>query len=81
MDHSNQPIGVRPDAGHKTPAAAAQGQKTVAMEFPKPVTLTLGYGDSVFYPAGVHPVPVDLADHWFLKAHGARPFFDATVKH
>jgi hypothetical protein len=69
--HANQPIGVRTDDGRKTPAEAAAGQKTLTMVFPQDVHLTIGPNHTVYYPAGAHEVPEDLAEHWYLKACGA----------
>jgi hypothetical protein len=57
-----------------TPEEAAKGHNTVTMVFDVPVLLTLGTNQKVHYPKGVHEVPVEHADHWYLKAHGARQY-------
>lgn len=54
-----------------SPEDFAQGRETVLMEFDKPVRFTIAYQDCVLFPAGVHPVPREWSDHWYLKAHGA----------
>jgi len=54
------------------PEQAAKGERTVLMIFDTPVHLTVEANKSIFYPKGVHPVPARYADHWYLKAHGAR---------
>ena len=50
---------------------AATAEKTVTMQFPAPIALTISYGSTVTYPAGTHQVPEVLSTHWYLKAHGA----------
>ena len=54
------------------PEQIIDAQETVSMEFPQPCKLTLDSGHTVLYPAGVHEVPVQLADHFYLKAHGVK---------
>ena len=54
-----------------TPAELAANQKTVTMDFPRPVELTLTHGETVHFPAGKHEVPEILASHWYLAANGA----------
>jgi len=61
-------------AAPKTPDQAAKGHKTTTMVFDKGVHLTVDTNDSVFFPAGTHEVPNHLVGHWYLKAHGARPY-------
>lgn len=58
-----------------TPAEVAEGHSTITMQFPNPVHLTIATNTSVYYPAGVHEVPDHLADHWYLKAHGAQRYY------
>jgi hypothetical protein len=58
----------------KTPAEAAKGCRTITMEFPTKVHLTIATNHTVFYPVGTHEVPEHLASHWYLKANGARPY-------
>jgi hypothetical protein len=43
--------------------------KTVTMVFPKPVTLTLSDQTQVRFKEGPQEVPVELKDHWYLKAN------------
>jgi hypothetical protein len=50
----------------RSPEYAAAGRETVLMDFPHEVMLD----GNIFFPAGVNPVPRDLADHWYLVAHG-----------
>ena len=70
------PVIIAPiHAAPRTPAEAAEGHRTVTMEFPKEVHLTVSNNSSVFYPAGIHEVPDHLADHWYLKAHQVRPYY------
>jgi hypothetical protein len=58
-------------------AAFAEGDVAVIMVFPVQVILSTAGENPVnpikriHYPAGVHNVPESLADHWWLKAHGA----------
>lgn len=67
--------GIKPQVTKEwTPdEVAATAEKTVTMQFPEPVTLTISHGYAVMYPAGVHEVPELLSTHWYLKARGARP--------
>lgn len=58
-----------------TPAEAAKGHSTTTVEFPRLIHLTISTNQSVHYPVGVHEVPDHLADHWYLKAHGARVYY------
>lgn len=70
------PIIVAPiHAAPSSPQDAAKGHRTVTMEFPKPVHLTVSTNHSIFYPAGVQEVPEPYADHWYLKAHQVRPYY------
>lgn len=55
-----------------SPDEASKGHDTVTMVFDLPVKLTLQTNKIVFYPKGVHEVPRELADHWYLKAHGVQ---------
>jgi hypothetical protein len=67
------PQELRPLNGHTIgPEEAAVGHETVTMIFDKPVRLTLEHGPAIAFPAGVHQVPLHLADHWYLKVNGAR---------
>lgn len=67
--------GIRPNkfsAVERSPEEVSAGvPKTVAMNFPARVTLTISHGECVTYPAGVHQVPEILSTHWYLKACGA----------
>jgi hypothetical protein len=62
-------------AASLTPEQAAQGHRTVTMEFPEAVTLTVEWGRSIKYPKGAHEVPEHLSTHPFLVAHGVRPYY------
>jgi hypothetical protein len=55
-----------------TPQEAEEklGKETVAMVFPRPVAITLPDRSVVSYTAGIHQVPVELADHSYLAASG-----------
>lgn len=58
-----------------SPVKAAEGaDETVTMIFPRSVMLTRQDRQRVFYTEGVHEVPVDLADHSWLAANGAKPY-------
>ena len=57
-----------------TPEEAAIGHQTQLMEFPTKVHLTVAPNETIMYPAGVHEVPVELASHWYLKAHNVVPY-------
>jgi len=56
-----------------TAEQAAQGRDSVLMEFPNEVLLSKDDGGRVLFGKGINPVPRELADHWYLKAHGAKP--------
>lgn len=47
------------------------GGETVAMSFPHEVYLTTQERDIIYFPAGRHEVPEELADHPYLKANEA----------
>ena len=49
-----------------SPEQAAAKQETVLMDFPRDVLLD----GNIFFAAGINPVPRELADHWYLAAHG-----------
>lgn len=59
-------------AGALTPEQFAKGKDVVSMEFEKEVLLTPVHGTTVRYTKGVHPVPAQFRDHWYLRANGAR---------
>jgi hypothetical protein len=71
------PFNAIPHGALPPEAAFNEGDAIVIMVFPKPVLLSVAGPDRVnpikkiYYPAGVHNVPEPLADHWWLKAHGA----------
>lgn len=66
----NQPI-----VGPMTAEQACPGEDTVQMMIPlKGVTLTLDKGQKVRFPGGIQNVPVSLQDHWYMRAHGVKPF-------
>jgi hypothetical protein len=58
-----------------TPAQAAKGHRTITMEFPEAVTLTVEWGRKIEYPKGAHEVPEYLSTHPFLEAHKVRPYY------
>lgn len=65
----NQPAGGPLRADDVFPDA-----ETVQMLIPvKGVTLTLDGGQKVYFPGGLQNVPRQLADHWYMKAHGVKP--------
>lgn len=45
---------------------------TTTMVFPKKVRLTLDTYNYVDFDAGIQEVPDEIADHWYLKAHGVQ---------
>jgi len=45
-------------------------EKTIKLNFPHPVTLTLPGYQTVHFPAGVQDVPVNLLDEQYLKDNG-----------
>lgn len=71
LRQSNQPAGS--DQPFTSPEQAAKGRSVVQMRFPTKVLLSLEAGPHrlIMFPEGVNPVPVEIADHWYLKAHGA----------
>jgi hypothetical protein len=58
-----------------TPEQAAQGHRTVTMEFPEAVILTVSWDRKIKYPKGAHEVPEYLENHPFLVAHGVRRYY------
>lgn len=62
------------NAAPATPEEAAKGEDTVTMVFDNPVMLTVSVNHKIHYTKGVHEVPRHLADHWYLKAHGVKPY-------
>jgi len=52
----------------------ARRESTIRMIFPQPVTLTLDSREVLKFTKGVHEVPVSVANHWYVKSRGARPF-------
>lgn len=70
LSRLNQPI-----VGPMTAEQACPGEDTVQMMIPlKGVTLTLDKGQKVRFPGGIQNVPVSLQDHWYMRAHGVKPF-------
>lgn len=53
-----------------TAAEAAPGERTVKMDFPHPVTLTLSGYRMVRFGSGVQDVPVSMVDEPYLKDSG-----------
>jgi hypothetical protein len=60
------------NAPAQTPDEAAKGHSTVTMVFEKQILFTVSHGHKVLYPKGVHEVPREWANHWYLEANGAR---------
>jgi hypothetical protein len=54
--------------------------KTVTMTFKKRCLLNLGPGKMVEFLPGPQEVPEELANHWYLKAHGAVAYQRHTVE-
>lgn len=46
----------------------------VTMVFPRPVQVRMDDGRVVSFPSGVQQVPPNLAEHWYLKAHGVQRY-------
>lgn len=57
-----------------SPEEFAKGHNTVTMVFEKPVLFTPSHGVRVSFTKGVHEVPKEYKDHWYLVAHGAYPY-------
>lgn len=72
QDTRNQSVGGTAMFGgsEPNPAFAVDESNKVDRFFPKPVTLTLPDHTQRKWPAGLHKVPVQLADHPWLKANG-----------
>jgi hypothetical protein len=73
--HLPLPKGALPngsDRPYTSPEQAAEGRSCVQMNFPTRVLLSdiPGPHQVILFPAGVNPVPVEISDHWYLKAHG-----------
>lgn len=66
-----KPFAPADDPKRVTAAQAAEGQETVTMVFPRPVLLSTQDGRRIEFGAGVNEVPKDLANHEWLKLHGA----------
>lgn len=69
----DQPLTITP-----TPAqllAQHPEEDTTLMFFANPVNLNAN-GKIATFPAGIHPVPKSLVGHWYLRAHGVRPYKD-----
>lgn len=66
----NQPI-----VGPMTAEQAYPDEDVVQMMIPlKGITLTTDKGQKVRFPGGIQNVPVSLQDHWYMRAHGVKPF-------
>lgn len=80
MQHSGR--GIKPAAYIEiSPEEFARGKQTVRMRFPKLVVFTPRiHREKVTFPAGEHDVPVEFADHWYLKANGAEPVPAAAAR-
>jgi hypothetical protein len=68
------PIIVPPTSVVLTPEEAAKDSDAILMDFSRPVRLTVETGKQIHFPAGTHPVPRHLADHWWLRAHEVTPY-------
>jgi hypothetical protein len=63
-----------PARGPLTPSEAGkEGEPTVLMNFPTEITLTLPGYTTVYFPAGVQPVPVSLSTEVYLVDSGVTP--------
>jgi len=86
IDPANQPasvqlrtspeplVGPGHEPGAPLPPLSAKtspDEATVRMRFPHPVLLTDDNHVRILFPEGLVDVPVHLADHWYLGAHGA----------
>jgi hypothetical protein len=82
-DDQNRPVDQRPFAPSTSggarivervdPAkAGAEGEEMVDMSFPRDVTLLTDDGRRIDFKRGVQPVPVSMADHQWLRAHGVK---------
>lgn len=70
----------QPTTGPMSPEQAVEdGESTVQMNFPRPVTLQLDNTHKVYFAAGVQTVPDRLKDHWYLKAAGATEWKPGAV--
>ena len=62
----------RPLASGVSPMQSGRpGEPTVMMLIDKAITVTLDHppGKRVLFGIGLQPIPVNLADHWFVQAH------------
>lgn len=59
--------------------ALAPGEPTVLMFFPHAVNLRSDDGRVGEYPIGIHAVPESYVNHWWLAAHGVRPYGGSAV--
>lgn len=59
--------------------ALSPGEDTVLMFFPKALNLYGDKGRIGAYEPGIHPVPVSLQDHWWLRANDVR-LYDGPVE-
>lgn len=70
LSRLNQPV-----VGPMTAEQAFPDAEMVQMMIPiKGITLTVDGGQKVRFPGGVQNVPVVLQDHWYMRAHGVKPF-------
>lgn len=64
--------GNEPAAPLSVAQATQDGEQTVEMVFTKEVVLTGDDHKRVRFPIGRVSVPAHLANHWYLKANGAK---------
>lgn len=51
----------------------------VIMTVPRSFNLTLQDHRKVLVPAGIASVPMELADHWYVKANGCKPYARGSI--
>jgi hypothetical protein len=65
----NPPDSPRVISAQSAAEFAAANEPTIQMNFPSDVFLDLGT-TTVFFHAGVNPVPTSFQNHWWLTANG-----------
>lgn len=79
----NQPLAPPITAAGACKIAQDAGERSVLVSVPRNILLTLDYregpfaqfwGNRLALPAGAFEVPELIANHWWLKAHGVRPY-------
>lgn len=67
-------IGRPMEASISPMQAGREGEPTVMLLVDKTITVTTDRGARVAFAIGLQPVPIGLADHWFVKAHNYKRY-------